>query len=73
MLERAGYVERVPDPTDARARLIRVAGRGERATEIAARVVAEVEAGWTAHLGARRAAQLREILTDLRKITDPYA
>src|SRR5919112_5172516 len=26
-LEKAGYVERVPDPTDARARLIRLADR----------------------------------------------
>ena len=29
-LERAGYVERVPDPDDARARLVKVAERGRR-------------------------------------------
>jgi DNA-binding MarR family transcriptional regulator len=72
-LARAGYVERVPDPTDARARLIRIAARGARAVPLAAAVVAEIEAEWTAHLGAERATQLREILTDLRDITDPYA
>ena len=71
-LERAGYVERVPDPTDARARLVRVAERGARAIPLAAQAVADVEAEWTAHLGARRTAQLRSILTDLRKLTDPY-
>jgi hypothetical protein len=34
--------------------------------------VAEVEAEWTAHLGKRRMAQLRQALTRLREITDPY-
>ncbi|MFC4063658.1 MarR family winged helix-turn-helix transcriptional regulator [Actinoplanes subglobosus] len=72
-LARAGYVERVPDPTDARARLVRIAPRGARAVPVAAAIVSEVEAEWTAHLGADRADRLREILTDLREITDPYA
>jgi DNA-binding MarR family transcriptional regulator len=69
-LEGSGYVERVPDPTDARAKLVRIAARGRRASEVAARTVAEVEAEWAAHLGARRTAQLRALLTDLREITD---
>jgi DNA-binding MarR family transcriptional regulator len=72
-LARAGYVERTPDPADARARLVRIAPRGARAIPVAAAVVAEVEAQWTAYLGADRAALLREILTDLRDLTDPYA
>ena len=71
-LERAGYVERAPDPADARARLVRIAERGSRAIPLADKAVAEVEAEWTAHLGARRTAQLRSILTDLREFTDPY-
>jgi DNA-binding MarR family transcriptional regulator len=72
-LERAGYVERAPDPTDARARLIRIAERGARAVPLAAAAVAEVEAEWTSLLGADRAGTLRAILTDLRAHTDPYA
>lgn len=71
-LERAGYVERVPDPTDARARLVRVAARGAQAIPQAARLVAEVEAEWADHLGAERLARLREILGDLREVTDPF-
>ena len=71
-LERGGYVERVPDPSDGRARLVRIAERGARSVETAAKIVAEVEAEWTAHLGARRMDQLRRILTDLRDATDPY-
>lgn len=72
-LARAGWVERVPDPTDKRARLVRISGRGLAALPVAAAAVAEVEAEWTAHLGKRQMAQLRETLTRLREITDPYA
>ena len=71
-LERAGYVERRPDPTDARARLVCVAERGARAVEVAATVEARVEAEWAEHLGARDYEQLRRALTRLREITDPY-
>jgi len=71
-LEHGGYVERVPDPADGRARLVRVADRGARSVEASRGIVAQVEAEWTAHLGERRMAQLRRILTDLREITDPW-
>jgi DNA-binding MarR family transcriptional regulator len=71
-LERAGYVVRVPDPADGRARLVRIAERGARSVAVSRGIVAQVEAEWTAHLGAPRMAALREILTDLRTITDPW-
>jgi DNA-binding MarR family transcriptional regulator len=71
-LERGGYVERVPDPADGRARLVRVAQRVARSIAASRAIVAEVEAEWTAHLGVRRMVQLRQILTDLRNITDPW-
>lgn len=72
-LERAGYVERTPDPADARARLVRITDKGAAAIPIGNAAVAEIEAEWTAHLGSRRMSQLRDILTRLREITDPYA
>jgi DNA-binding MarR family transcriptional regulator len=71
-LERAGYVRRTPDPTDARARLVRIAERGAAAVPVADAVVAEVEAEWRVHLGERRWRQLREALSRLREVTDPY-
>ena len=71
-LERTGYVRRVPDPTDARARLVQIAPRGEAAITVARVVEAEVEAEWTRHLGKRAATELRRVLTRLREITDPY-
>jgi DNA-binding MarR family transcriptional regulator len=72
-LERAGYARRAPDPTDARARLVQIAERGQQAIPVANAVVAEIEAEWNAHLGPRKATQLRDALTALREITDPYA
>jgi DNA-binding MarR family transcriptional regulator len=72
-LERAGYVERVPDPTDARARLVRLAPRGRAAQERARVMERTIEAEWERHLGRSRMRALRAALTDLRTITDPYA
>ncbi|NNM44647.1 MarR family transcriptional regulator [Knoellia sp. DB2414S] len=71
-LERAGYVERVPDPTDGRARLVRLTTRAEAAIPHARAEEDRIEAEWEAHLGPRRMRQLRDALTALRDITDPY-
>lgn len=71
-LERAGYVRRVPDPRDARARLVQIAERGRAAVEVARQTEAKVEAEWTAHLGEEATTQLRHALARLRDITDPY-
>ena len=71
-LERAGYVERVVDPADGRARLIRITPRGARTLPIGAAEIALVEAEWAAHLGSHRMAELRGTLSALREITDPY-
>jgi DNA-binding MarR family transcriptional regulator len=72
-LERSGLVRRVPDPADGRARLVTITGKGHDAVRIAAAEVAAVEEEWTQHLGARRMQQLRQALTQLREITDPWA
>jgi DNA-binding MarR family transcriptional regulator len=72
-LERAGYVRRIPDPVDARARLVRVTAKGRELVEISTPVIRDIEAAWAAHLGRARTRQLRQILADLREITDPYA
>jgi DNA-binding MarR family transcriptional regulator len=72
-LEREGLVERVPDPSDGRARLIRMSARGREAAAQAMQVVIGVEQEWTEHLGPELAARLREGLVKLREITDPYA
>jgi DNA-binding MarR family transcriptional regulator len=71
-LERAGYVRRVPDPTDARARLVTLTAKGHELVEISEPLVRAIEARWEAHLGRARTRQLRDALTALREITDPY-
>jgi len=68
-----GYVERVPDPDDARARLVRITQRGKALVKVARPVEERVYAEWAEHLGRDDLARLREILTRLREVTDPYA
>jgi DNA-binding MarR family transcriptional regulator len=69
-LERAGYARRMPDPADARARLVQIAPRGEAAVAVARVAEAEVEAEWARQLGKQGASQLRRALTRLREIID---
>jgi DNA-binding MarR family transcriptional regulator len=71
-LEANGYVERRPDPGDARARLVVLTDRGERLCATAAGAIAEVEREWRDHLGSRAYDELRTALVSLRAITDPY-
>lgn len=71
-LEKAEYVERVPDRTDGRARLVRLTPRAQRVAEVADAEVARVLAEWADRIGEDRLQQLHEILHDLRGITDPW-
>jgi len=72
-LERSGYVSRILDPTDARARLVVVTDLGRELVELSVPVVREIETAWQIHLGAARTAELRRTLEALREITDPFA
>lgn len=71
-LERAGYVQRVPDPSDGRARLVRITSLGYEVIAIATAEQTKVDAEWSRHLGTRAITQLRQTLEELREITDPY-
>ena len=72
-LEGAGYVERVPDPTDGRARLIRATQRGREVIALAGTVQRDIEQEWRDHLGEPATDELERILVRLREITDPFA
>ena len=72
-LERGGYVERVPDPADARAKLVRFAPRGLEVIAVARLVEEQVRGEWEQHLGVRRMRELCASLAKLREITDPWA
>jgi len=68
-----GYVERCPDPTDARARLVRITPHGYDAIAVASEVQAGIEDEWRDHLGAEELEHLGRTLLRLREITDPWA
>ncbi|MEU0821935.1 MarR family winged helix-turn-helix transcriptional regulator [Streptomyces mirabilis] len=72
-LEHLGYVRRIPDPTDGRARLIVIEERGRRAVEVAMATLDEIYAEWKTYLGTRNFTLLHQILDQLREITDSYA
>jgi DNA-binding MarR family transcriptional regulator len=67
-LEGRGYVERVPDATDRRGRIVKLTARGRQASAAAGQAFAAIEASWEQQLGKRRMAQLRKMLAELANL-----
>ena len=61
-LERRGYLERAPDPSDGRAKIIRLTERGREAQALGREIIDEIEEEWAERFGAERIAALREAL-----------
>ena len=61
-LEQRGYVERVPDPSDGRAKIIRLTERGRAAQALGVGLIDEIEQEWAERFGAERVTALREAL-----------
>ena len=59
-LERLGYLERVPDPNDRRAKIIKLTPRGLEAVVTGRRIFAEVEREWAEEFGEELLEGLRE-------------
>jgi DNA-binding MarR family transcriptional regulator len=64
-LERLGYVTRLPDPSDKRAKIIKLTDWGVDAVLKGRRLFAEIEAEWAEQLGAELLAGLREAATKI--------
>ena len=64
-LEKLGYVERVPDPSDGRAKIIRLTQRGHAAHAIGRGLIDDIERDWGERFGAERVAALRELLEEI--------
>src|SRR3712207_5436193 len=67
-LEQLGYVERVPDPSDGRAKIITLTERGRGAYELGYAMFDEIQERWEKRYGAERVrdalAMLREVVAD---------
>jgi DNA-binding MarR family transcriptional regulator len=61
-LEQRGYVERVADPNDGRAKIIRLTALGSRAYSIGRRLIDELEREWAQRYGEEHVAALRRAL-----------
>ena len=72
VLEQRGYVERVPDPTDGRAILIRRTERGWEINRIARQVVEQIQQEWAQALGEEQFAQLLHNLRRLAILLDEH-
>lgn len=68
-----GYVKRIPDPEDKRAKLICLTERGERAQATGLALFAKVEKQWKERYGDRRIAQLRKLLEEIAANEAPSA
>jgi DNA-binding MarR family transcriptional regulator len=62
-LERLGYVKRVPDPQDGRAKIIKLTDRGVDAVIKGRRIFAGIEREWADQIGPELVASLREAAT----------
>jgi DNA-binding MarR family transcriptional regulator len=67
-LEEHGFIERVPDPGDGRALLVRRTAKGWLVNQTARRLVEEVQAEWAERLGAGKLDELRGLLTELVEV-----
>ena len=64
-LERRGYVERLPDPSDGRAKLVRLTRSGKKLSAKGDEIMGRIDADWGARLGKRRLQEMRSALGDL--------
>jgi DNA-binding MarR family transcriptional regulator len=72
-LVKLGYVERVPDPDDRRAKLIRLTERGRQAQGVGFGLIVELEKRWADRFGAERMAGLRAVLEEIAAEKAPEA
>jgi DNA-binding MarR family transcriptional regulator len=68
-LEQHGYVIRIPDPADRRAKLVHPTDRGHEVIAIAQDLVPEIENRVREILGAERVHSLREDLEAIRRFS----
>jgi len=68
-----GYLERYPDPTDKRAKLIRLTKKGLEAQRVGFSLFEKLEEDWAATFGAERIGALRSLLEEVALAKAPAA
>jgi DNA-binding MarR family transcriptional regulator len=69
-LEAAGYVERVPDPTDGRAKIIRFTERGWQLRRVGDEIMASIEHECVQRLGEERMRQFEALMKDVSSVLE---
>ena len=69
-LEAAGYVERVPDPTDGRAKIIRLTQRGWEGRRVADEIIASIEHECVQKLGEGKMRQFEALIKDVSSVLE---
>jgi DNA-binding MarR family transcriptional regulator len=69
-LEAAGYVERVPDATDGRAKIIRLTERGWEGRRVADEIIASIEHECVQELGEERMRQFEALIKDVSSVLE---
>jgi DNA-binding MarR family transcriptional regulator len=69
-LEAAGYVERVADPLDGRAKIIRLTERGWAVRRVADELIAGLEDECSRRLGERRMRQFEGLLKEVTNVLE---
>jgi DNA-binding MarR family transcriptional regulator len=64
-VEELGYVERVPDPTDGRAKIVRLTERGLKQSRLGREIIFGIEREWAEMLGKEEMRELRSLLERL--------
>jgi DNA-binding MarR family transcriptional regulator len=69
-LEVAGYVERVSDPTDGRAKIIRFTERGWQSRRVADEIIASIEHECIQKLGEEKMRQFEALIKDVSSVLE---
>ncbi|HEY2766698.1 MAG TPA: MarR family winged helix-turn-helix transcriptional regulator [Solirubrobacteraceae bacterium] len=67
-VEALGYVVRIPDPEDGRAKRVVPTPRGREALILGRQVFADLEREWAEAIGVERVAALRETLREIHRL-----
>jgi DNA-binding MarR family transcriptional regulator len=72
-LELLGFVERVRDPADGRAKIIQLTAHGREALTASEEIFSDIERRFSGEIGRERYAQFRQTLADLHELTQAPA